>query len=213
MGVLWAVFRCRFQFLLLFLLLSCSSATEVVTIDVHAAKDLINSGYRYLDVRWINRFSLWIGLSLKFLGWVLFWFWNLNWIHRTVEEFKKGHADVENILNIPYLFTTPEGTYIISGSVFWFVWDINIFCPGSRTSVKMIWVWVWISGRVKNPEFLEQVQFACSKEDHLIVVIFHLISRLNHKLMNFLKLFIYSQWRAVKVGWDPLRPPLFLSVL
>ncbi|KAJ9703739.1 hypothetical protein PVL29_005148 [Vitis rotundifolia] len=80
---------------------SQSSATEVVTIDVHAAKDLINSGYRYLDVR-------------------------------TVEEFKKGHPDVENILNIPYLFITPEG-------------------------------------RVKNPEFLEQVQSACSKEDHLIV--------------------------------------------
>ncbi|RVW51495.1 Rhodanese-like domain-containing protein 17 [Vitis vinifera] len=48
------------------LLLCCSSATEVVTIDVHAAKELTNSGYRYLDVR-------------------------------TVEEFKKGHADVENI--------------------------------------------------------------------------------------------------------------------
>ncbi|RVX16733.1 rhodanese-like domain-containing protein 17 isoform X3 [Vitis vinifera] len=58
---------------------SPSSATEVVTIDVHAAKELTNSGYRYLDVR-------------------------------TVEEFKKGHADVENILNIPYLFTTPEGS-------------------------------------------------------------------------------------------------------
>ena len=166
------------------LLLCCSSATEVVTIDVHAAKELTNSGYRYLDVRWINRFSLWIGLSLKFLGWVLFWLWNLNWIHRTVEEFKKGHADVENILNIPYLFTTPEGTYIISGSVCWFVWDINISCTGSRTSAKMIWMWVWVSERLKIPEFLEQVQSACSKEDHLVVVIFHLISGLNHNKYN-----------------------------
>ncbi|XP_010649019.1 rhodanese-like domain-containing protein 17 isoform X4 [Vitis vinifera] len=92
---------------------SPSSATEVVTIDVHAAKELTNSGYRYLDVR-------------------------------TVEEFKKGHADVENILNIPYLFTTPEA--------------------------KMIWMWVWVSERLKIPEFLEQVQSACSKEDHLVVV-------------------------------------------
>ncbi|CBI17359.3 unnamed protein product, partial [Vitis vinifera] len=95
---------------------SPSSATEVVTIDVHAAKELTNSGYRYLDVR-------------------------------TVEEFKKGHADVENILNIPYLFTTPEE-------------------------------------RLKIPEFLEQVQSACSKEDHLVVVIFHLISGLNHNKYN-----------------------------
>ncbi|KAJ9680178.1 hypothetical protein PVL29_019466 [Vitis rotundifolia] len=80
---------------------SQSSATEVVTIDVHAVKDLINLGYRYLDVR-------------------------------AVEEFNKGHPGVENILNIPYLFITPEG-------------------------------------RVRNPEFLEHVQSACSKEDHFIV--------------------------------------------
>ncbi len=78
-----------------------SAATEVVTVDVLAAKGLIDSGYRYLDVR-------------------------------TVEEFKKGHVDVANILNIPYLFITPEG-------------------------------------RVKNPEFLEQVMSVCSKEDRLIV--------------------------------------------
>ncbi|KAL6345263.1 hypothetical protein AAG906_015746 [Vitis piasezkii] len=84
---------------------SPTSATKVVTIDVHAAKELTNSGYRYLDVR-------------------------------TVEELNKGHADVENILNI---------------------------------SAKMIWMWVWVSGRVKNPEFLEQVQSACSKEDHLVM--------------------------------------------
>ncbi len=78
-----------------------SAATEVVTVDVLAAKGLIDSGYRYLDVR-------------------------------TVEEFKKGHVDVANILNIPYLFIAPEG-------------------------------------RVKNPEFLEQVMSVCSTEDRLIV--------------------------------------------
>ncbi|RVW51493.1 Rhodanese-like domain-containing protein 17 [Vitis vinifera] len=55
---------------------SQSSATEVVTIDVHAAKDLINSGYRILMSG---------GLIASLYDW-------------TVEEFKKGHADVENIL-------------------------------------------------------------------------------------------------------------------
>ncbi|XP_016440736.1 thiosulfate sulfurtransferase 18-like isoform X2 [Nicotiana tabacum] len=63
--------------LLLVLLLFCSSrADEVVTVDVHAARHLLRSGHRYLDVR-------------------------------TEEEFKKGH--VENSLNIPYMFNTPQG--------------------------------------------------------------------------------------------------------
>lgn len=62
--------------LLLVLLLFCSSGAEVVTVDVHAASQLIRSGHRYLDVR-------------------------------TEEEFKKGH--VENSLNIPYMFNTPQG--------------------------------------------------------------------------------------------------------
>ncbi|KAL3525255.1 hypothetical protein ACH5RR_013627 [Cinchona calisaya] len=53
-----------------------SSAAEVVTVDVEAAKALLHDGHRYLDVR-------------------------------TEEEFKKGH--VENALNIPYMFNTPEG--------------------------------------------------------------------------------------------------------
>ncbi|KAF8410424.1 hypothetical protein HHK36_002953 [Tetracentron sinense] len=94
MGISWVVFL--FAILLLF----CSSGA-VVTVDVLAAKDLIRSGHRYLDVR-------------------------------TTEEFKKGHVDVENALNIPYMFNTPEG-------------------------------------RVKNPQFLELVLSACSKDDHLVV--------------------------------------------
>ncbi|XP_019261057.1 PREDICTED: thiosulfate sulfurtransferase 18-like isoform X3 [Nicotiana attenuata] len=49
---------------------------------------------------------------------------------RTEEEFKKGH--VENSLNIPYMFNTPQG-------------------------------------RVKNPNFLEQVSAACGKEEKLVV--------------------------------------------
>ncbi|KAK1357668.1 Rhodanese-like domain-containing protein 17 [Heracleum sosnowskyi] len=58
---------------------SSYSELEVITIDVHATKDLMNSGnHRYLDVR-------------------------------TEEEFKNGHVDVKNIVNIPYMFETPKG--------------------------------------------------------------------------------------------------------
>ncbi|KAL9327149.1 hypothetical protein ACSQ67_007794 [Phaseolus vulgaris] len=55
-----------------------SSGSEVVTIDVHATKGLIQTSHVYLDVR-------------------------------TVEEFEKGHVDAEKIINIPYMFNTPEG--------------------------------------------------------------------------------------------------------
>ncbi|KAL6227021.1 hypothetical protein ACLB2K_000980 [Fragaria x ananassa] len=78
-----------------------SSGAEVVTIDVQEAKDLIKSGYGYMDVR-------------------------------TVEEFKRGYVDAEKIYNIPYMFNTPEG-------------------------------------RVKNPDFLKEVESTCNKEDHIIV--------------------------------------------
>ncbi|XP_039155937.1 uncharacterized protein LOC120287260 [Eucalyptus grandis] len=55
-----------------------SSGPEVVTIDVLAARDLVSSGHRFLDVR-------------------------------TEEEFKERHPEAEDVLNIPYLFVTPEG--------------------------------------------------------------------------------------------------------
>jgi len=42
--------RCLAFFLLLLFVL-CSSGTKVVTIDVHAAKNLIQNGHIYLDVR------------------------------------------------------------------------------------------------------------------------------------------------------------------
>ncbi|XP_021815230.1 thiosulfate sulfurtransferase 18 isoform X1 [Prunus avium] len=99
MGFSWFGLSCGF--VALFPLLFCSSGSEVVTIDVQAAKDLLKSGYGYMDVR-------------------------------TVEEYKKGHVDAEKILNIPYLFNTPEG-------------------------------------RVKNPQFLQEVSSACNKEDLLVV--------------------------------------------
>ncbi|KAK1261638.1 Thiosulfate sulfurtransferase 18 [Acorus gramineus] len=78
---------------------SSSSEADVVTVDVHATKDLIRSGHRYLDVR-------------------------------TVEEFNRGHP--VKALNVPYMFMTPEG-------------------------------------RVKNPEFIQQVSSICSKSDQIIV--------------------------------------------
>ncbi|KAE9612943.1 putative Rhodanese-like domain-containing protein [Lupinus albus] len=49
MGVYGAVF------LLLFLI--CSLGDDVVTIDVHAAKGLVRSGYVYLDVRTVEEFQ------------------------------------------------------------------------------------------------------------------------------------------------------------
>lgn len=76
-----------------------SSSESITTVDVHAAKPLLSSGHRYLDVR-------------------------------TVEEFKKGH--LENAVNVPYLFFTPQG-------------------------------------KEKNPNFVEQVSLACSKDDHIVV--------------------------------------------
>ncbi|XP_074308583.1 rhodanese-like domain-containing protein 17 isoform X2 [Silene latifolia] len=55
-----------------------SDEAGIVTVDVHAANQLISSGHRFIDVR-------------------------------TEEEFKKGHVDVQNSVNIPYMFTTPQG--------------------------------------------------------------------------------------------------------
>ena len=77
------------------------SSGAVETVDVYKAKELIQSGHRYLDVR-------------------------------TEEEFNRGHVDVDKQLNIAYMFNTTQG-------------------------------------RVKNPQFLEQVISVCSKDDHLIV--------------------------------------------
>ncbi|GLT57408.1 hypothetical protein SLA2020_303830 [Shorea laevis] len=67
-------------FLLLLLLIYCSSGAEVVTVDVHAAKDLIKSGYKYLDVRTVEEFKK---------GHV--------------------DVGSDKILNIPSMFNTPEG--------------------------------------------------------------------------------------------------------
>lgn len=49
MGVSW--FGFPFGCVVLLFVLFCSSGAEVVTIDVQEAKDLIKSGYGYMDVR------------------------------------------------------------------------------------------------------------------------------------------------------------------
>lgn len=49
MKAYWFGVPCGFVALLL--VLFCSSGAEVVTIDVQEAKDLIKSGYGYMDVR------------------------------------------------------------------------------------------------------------------------------------------------------------------
>ena len=54
MGFSWAMFP-RLLFLLL-IIIFCSSGAEVVTVDVHAAKDQIKSGHKYLDVRYLKAF-------------------------------------------------------------------------------------------------------------------------------------------------------------
>ncbi|XP_057418819.1 thiosulfate sulfurtransferase 18-like [Lotus japonicus] len=61
-----------------------SSKPEVVTIDVVAAKGLIQTTHVYLDVR-------------------------------TVEEFEKGHVDTVKMINIPYMFNTPEVELDVKG--------------------------------------------------------------------------------------------------
>ncbi|KAF6168874.1 hypothetical protein GIB67_038371 [Kingdonia uniflora] len=94
----WIILFC--EILLIFLYFS-SSEPDVVTADVHRAKDLVRSGHRYIDVR-------------------------------TVEEFNIGHADVENPLNIPYMFNTPQGR--VKNFNFW-----NRFYFLAR---KMI-IWWW----------------------------------------------------------------------
>ncbi|KAF9682177.1 hypothetical protein SADUNF_Sadunf05G0081500 [Salix dunnii] len=76
--------------LFLLFLINFSSGAEVVTIDVKATKGLLGSGYTYLDVR------------VLFLSFV-------PRTNRTVEEYNKGHVDGERIVNIPYMFNTPEG--------------------------------------------------------------------------------------------------------
>lgn len=45
---------------------------------------------------------------------------------RTEEEFKEGHPEAEDVLNIPYLFVTPEGDESQNmSSSFWILTDVE----------------------------------------------------------------------------------------
>ncbi|KAI4325787.1 hypothetical protein MLD38_031154 [Melastoma candidum] len=79
-----------------------SSKVEVVTVDVIHAKDLVASSGH----RYLDV--------------------------RTEAEFNTAHPDAGEVLNIPYMFITPEG-------------------------------------RVKNPQFLEQVSSAYRPDDKIVV--------------------------------------------
>ncbi|KAL4577714.1 hypothetical protein LXL04_013825 [Taraxacum kok-saghyz] len=65
--------------LLLLLIQSCNAESEIITIDVHKAKYLLSNG----NYRYLDV--------------------------RTSEEFMKGHIEFNDALNIPYMFTTPQG--------------------------------------------------------------------------------------------------------
>ncbi|CAL9038328.1 unnamed protein product, partial [Musa banksii] len=61
---------------------------------------------------------------------------------RTPEEFKRGH--LQNAINVPYLFFTPQGELRS---------PFPLFLPRKK----------------KNPDFLEQVSLTCNKDDHILV--------------------------------------------
>lgn len=56
--VSWAVSLALYGFFLSLLVISSigtgAEEEEIVTVDVRAAKDLLNSGYVYLDVRYLS---------------------------------------------------------------------------------------------------------------------------------------------------------------
>ena len=49
------------------------------------------------------------------------------YICRTEEEFKKGHVDVENALNIPYVFKTPKGNFTLNLAFIYPVYNSSRF--------------------------------------------------------------------------------------
>lgn len=103
-------------------------------------------GYSEIPVSWNLIESHFLNYVIKF-GWIF---------NRTEEEYKEGH--LENSWNIPYMFDTPEGEVLS----FIFVWILILNFYFFLINL--------ISGRVKNPKFLEQVLSAYSKEDRLVVV-------------------------------------------
>lgn len=68
-----------------------------------------------------------------YFGWTKCWWFSyfsvLFFAYRTWEEFKKGHVDFDDALNIPYMFDTNRGTYVnyhFSGTLLYVLVGIKI---------------------------------------------------------------------------------------
>lgn len=89
---------------------SSNSEPKVITIDVSQAQKLLDSGYTFLDVRYILKP---FRFSHVFIVVCVFDFWSLRTVkHRTVEEFEEGHVDSEKVFNVPYWLYSPQGQEI-----------------------------------------------------------------------------------------------------
>lgn len=95
----------------------------------------------------------------------------VSYIHRTEEEFNKGHVD--GAMNVPYMFITSEG-------------KLNLITPFLHLSISFsakyavtlvdVQFLTWLCrstflGKKKNPDFLSKLASICKKEDRLVVVI------------------------------------------
>ncbi|KAJ0105114.1 hypothetical protein Patl1_18510 [Pistacia atlantica] len=74
MGVSWAAFLALHGLFLFYLIICSTGVEEVGTIDVRAAKDLLDFGYGYLDVRTLKSYLNLIGKNEHVL--------NINWFHK-----------------------------------------------------------------------------------------------------------------------------------
>jgi len=108
------------SFLLLFIVFNhlprtttSMSEPKVITIDVNQAQKLLDSGYTFLDVRLILKPFRFSHAFIVVRYYCLVISEILRAVkHRTVEEFKKGHVDSENVFNVPYWLYTPQGQEI-----------------------------------------------------------------------------------------------------
>lgn len=94
-------------------------------------------------------------------------------INRTEEEFRTGH--VEDSLNVPYLFFTPQGKTPKQLNCRW-QYISGVSCPIEMFSLSIVLYGMWLffldsAGREKNPKFIEQIATHFNKEDIIVVVL------------------------------------------
>ncbi|CAI0392856.1 unnamed protein product [Linum tenue] len=150
----------RSSYWLLLLLLSnwlyySSGAEEVLTVDVHKAKSLIESGHLYVDVRTEEEFRAAHPDATKI--------WKLRGQAKPDEVDPNSCAAddcmVTKIHNIPYMFNTSQGPR------FRFCLIHLLRCAYNNLLHNS----VGGPGRVKNPDFLERVKKIFNQDDHLVV--------------------------------------------